>query len=76
MGGIHCHFLFSPHSLTIPPPPVLENRTLTSADEATTRFKGAQDITKVMMDPSCIEGCKVILTFETVDGILMVLPLN
>lgn len=34
---------------------VLENRTLTSADKATTRFKGAQDFTKVMMDLSCIE---------------------
>lgn len=59
-----------------PTPTVHENRTLTSADEATTRFKGPQDITKVMMDPSCIEGCKVLLTFETVDGILMVLLLN
>ena len=70
-------FIVTSCSLPIlPPPPVHENRTLTSADEATTRFKGAQDITKVMMDPSCIEGCKVLLTFETVDGILMVLPLN
>ena len=46
--------ILPPHS-PIPPPPVLENRTLTPADEATTRFRGAQDITKVMMDPSCIE---------------------